>query len=148
MKLEDQVVSLELAKKLKELGVKQDSLFGWFLLKEKAKKLHEDKDWGIAPMFRLNDEAYKVRGFMVGKEIISAFTAVELGEMLPTYIEVDGDRAWRTFNRVGYWEISYTHTRLNESKVKTPVFQSHSEADLRAQMLIYLIDHGLLKLTY
>ena len=27
MKLENQVVSLELAKKLKELGVKQDSLF-------------------------------------------------------------------------------------------------------------------------
>ena len=29
MKLEDQVVSLELAKKLKELGVKQESLFYW-----------------------------------------------------------------------------------------------------------------------
>ena len=31
MKLEDQVCSLELAKKLKELGVKQDSLFYWNL---------------------------------------------------------------------------------------------------------------------
>ena len=30
MKLEQQVVSLELAKKLKELGVKQDSLFYWW----------------------------------------------------------------------------------------------------------------------
>lgn len=29
MKLEQQVVSLELAKQLKELGVKQDSLFYW-----------------------------------------------------------------------------------------------------------------------
>lgn len=34
MKLESQVVSLELAKKLKELGVKQESLFQWRLIWE------------------------------------------------------------------------------------------------------------------
>lgn len=31
MNLEQQVVSLELAKKLKELGVKQKSMFGWLI---------------------------------------------------------------------------------------------------------------------
>ena len=30
MKLKDQVTSLELAKKLKELGVKQNSFFNWY----------------------------------------------------------------------------------------------------------------------
>lgn len=30
MELKDQVVSLELARKLKELGVKQESLYSWY----------------------------------------------------------------------------------------------------------------------
>ncbi len=61
MKLEDQVCSLEFSKRLKELGVKQDSLFYFF-----------------------KDRIY-YRGDLAvpDNKIISAFTVAELGEMLP-----------------------------------------------------------------
>lgn len=42
MKLEDQCVSLEIAKKLKEVGVKQESLFCWWFASNK-----KYPDWKI-----------------------------------------------------------------------------------------------------
>lgn len=63
MKLEQQVTSLEISKKLKELGVKQDSYFRWC---ERADKM----GWYIE----------KSQQFQEG---FSAFTVAELGEMLP-----------------------------------------------------------------
>jgi hypothetical protein len=68
MKLENQVCSLELAKKLKELGVKQESLFYW------VRHWNEGK-W-VDKLFYLKDEDDKVNSFT------SAFTVAELGEML------------------------------------------------------------------
>ena len=59
MKLEDQVVSLEVARKLDELGIKQDSLFYWSL----DKKTH---GWSLAAI--LYDHDYS----------IAAYTATEL----------------------------------------------------------------------
>ena len=66
MKLEDQVVSLELAKKLKELGVKQESYFCWDIRDEKI----------LDSSICMNDE-------------IPAFTVAELGEMLWEAIKND-----------------------------------------------------------
>lgn len=65
MKLEDQVVSLELAKKLKELGVKQDSYLYWNLTGYGSK-------WELKQYHQLNES-----------EACAAFTVAELGEMLP-----------------------------------------------------------------
>ena len=66
MPLEKQVVSLELAKRLKELGVKQESLFWWV-------EIPADKQLYIQPEYtaKLFSPRY------------SAFTVAELGEMLP-----------------------------------------------------------------
>jgi len=72
MKLENQVCSLELAKQLKELGVKQESLFWWW-----------------------NDGIYHYT-LLDGVEIedaISAFTVAELGEMLPNDF-ISGTDSW------------------------------------------------------
>ena len=65
MKLEDQVVSLELSKKLKELGVKQDSYFSW-----------AERDTIDGWLVELSDELDSE------DECYSAFTVAELGEML------------------------------------------------------------------
>jgi hypothetical protein len=79
--LEKQVVSLELAKRLKELGVKQESLFFWMSIKD-----DDGKDcWAVkyGPL-----ETFY--GIPVD-ENISAFTVAELGEMLPYCIEKNGE---------------------------------------------------------
>jgi len=71
MKLEDQVCSLELAKKLKELGVKQESYWSW---------LKGDADYG--------DEPYLLGcTTKLEEDECSAFTVAELGEKLPNKIE-------------------------------------------------------------
>lgn len=62
MKLEDQVCSLELAKQLKELGVKQESIWYWHK--------YQDRDWEAT----------------LAESDLSAFTVAELGEMLPEFV--------------------------------------------------------------
>lgn len=69
MPIEKQVCSLELAKRLKELGVKQGSYFYWnaqHIWVAAGKDIEYDKD-----------------------NAISAFTAAELGEILPVALEHD-----------------------------------------------------------
>lgn len=71
MNLENQVCNLELSKRLFELGVKQDSCFLW--------NTHDDKEYFIFA----NSEISRKLTF---KNKYSAFTASELLELLPTYI--------------------------------------------------------------
>ena len=66
MKLEDQVCSFELAKQLKEFGVKQDSYFVY--------TMSENTNISIIP----HDELDGMYAFKW-----AAFTVAELGEMLP-----------------------------------------------------------------
>jgi hypothetical protein len=67
MKLEDQVCSLELAKKLKELGVKQKSIFyHWHV-----NKGNRGANWEVS-MFAPSDEAIH------SGEAVSAFSVAEL----------------------------------------------------------------------
>ncbi len=68
MKIEDQVISLGLAKKLKKLEVKQESLFWWLCTDDYAVKYGEPKN-----QYHLYDLAY------------SAFTVAELIGMLQKY---------------------------------------------------------------
>ena len=62
MKLEDQVCSLELAQRLKELGVKQESLWVW-------------REYGHGFELELRDED-------TFGEMTAAFTVAELGEIM------------------------------------------------------------------
>jgi len=81
--LEKQCVSLELAKRLKELGVKQldNSLWAW------AQVAKKEKDALGRPLW-----SYEVvaNNFQADIEFIAAFTVAELGEMLPK-----GIRTWK-----------------------------------------------------
>lgn len=139
MELTSQVVSLELAKKLKVLGVKQDGYFSW---------LYADVRSGDVWYVDLTDKEH-----MIETPDCSAFTVAELGEMLPEWtgkFEEYFLQCYKTIctqNHAGY-QIRYVETHY-EPKYSENVLHSameNTEADARAKMLIYLIEYGLLSL--
>jgi hypothetical protein len=73
MRLSDQVCSLELAKRLKELGVKQKSMFCWFSV-------------GNGSSYELD---YNTYDYLYTEEYISAFTVAELINVLREYLDSD-----------------------------------------------------------
>src|SRR5260370_11682568 len=133
MKLEAEVTSLELSKKLKELGVKQESAFYW------ERSMFTD-GWELQSIERASLKA--------SYEIYSAFTVAELGEMLPSSIKytLAGGRKPKYSHYLhmlssdhfssGKWTVSYSTYRSN----RTIDFMDDSEADARAKMLIYLLE--------
>ena len=116
MKLEDQVCSLGLAKRLKELGVRQEGLFWWA----------SDERTGAA--FRLTatpnmkwSEAHR----------LVAFTVAELGWMLP-----QDCYSYKLYS--SGWAGQYR--RNGRKRVH---FAAYTEADARAKLLIYLLENKL-----
>jgi hypothetical protein len=138
MKLEDQVVSLELAKKLKELGVRQESAFYW-RQEIIGSVLGDDKRWVLKDW--------------TNGDFLSAFTVAELGEMLPGFFPHDrGEMRFhsaKTHGR-GHWIAEYVaNTPLRTSSFGAEYeryFQTaDTEANARAKMLVYLIEQGIVK---
>lgn len=70
MKLENQVVSLDLSRRLKELGVKQESLFWWA---EEKLTGWNNQDW----KWVVTDSTYE-GDYEQYRNITSAFTVAEL----------------------------------------------------------------------
>jgi len=122
MKLESQVVSLELAKKLKELGVEQESLWYW-----------KSRSYNNVVRSILVEGIPKLKD-RVG--YYSAFTVAELGEMLP---KNRVSKHSETGNWVCGVQPENSNGFLNYAVEKT-------EADARAKMLIYLLENKLINL--
>jgi hypothetical protein len=126
MKLENQVCSLELARELKELGVKQESLFWWAFDKKQNGNWGEPND---AKYSYLWDVTYSAGLMEINAEVVvSAFTVAELGEMLKNLKYISGLPSWDGSN----W-VTIGHD-----------FKASTEADARAKMLIYLLENNLL----
>ena len=166
MKIENQVSSLKLSKRLKELGVKQESVWAWKVVVEY---------WGAKPKTKLVNEGGTDNEKIVnGKELhysekyYSAFTVVELGEKLPDYIKDIGNldigknhtdhmsmnkklvkhRTWH----ISYWTWETSFTRKHKdmylkqiANPKIPLIHAKTEANARAKMLVYLLENGLIK---
>lgn len=137
MELKDQVCSLELAQKLKELGVKQESLFYWWVFKNRKKVVIEHQ---------LHDPqcSYQRYDYRTPTTSCSAFTVAELGEMLPLDVhdEIRGIINLYIFKRTeNEWAIYYQ----NRDEVVLAQI-AETEADARAKMLIYLTENKLLTL--
>jgi hypothetical protein len=121
MKLEQQCVNLELAKRLKELGVKQKSYFYW--TKRTTDKRVWSKEYGVYQGRNPNNP-----------DEISAFTVAELGEMLPHEI-ING--------LVTLKGTKHVNVYLEKSEAPKG-FVADTEADARAKMLIYLLENKLI----
>jgi hypothetical protein len=143
MKLSDQVCSLELAKKLKEMGIKQESLFVW--------EYYDENCYAIKYFpYSINNKMTDIK--IYGIELYSAFTSSELGEMLPDTIPYDKhyklpsklDICKSHDNR---WFVSYSYS---SDFYLPPVIASidDKEADALAKVLIYLIENNLLDIAY
>lgn len=132
MKLEDQVCSLELARKLKELGVLQSGAFDYY-----ENTFHPDKPFIVLrPTVNLMEQA--------ANWICSAFTVAELGEMLPQLLPIKKHEhhwgrltLWRICDN---WQLAYNL----ESKQCHEISEVDKKmADTFAKMLIHLIEAGI-----
>jgi hypothetical protein len=126
MELEQQVVSLELSRKLKELGVKQQSLFWWMGQK-------------YGPSFPAYN-CENVRGV-----ICAAYTVAELGGMLPALFKVEDKNTWAqwfAWTNGEYFYIGYDDKE--GTYIPSQAIAAETEADARAKMLIYLLENKLI----
>ncbi len=145
MTLEDQVISLSLAKRLKELGVKQDALYWWSEHTVPATLWNEHDLSENDPYAGVSEQSY------------AAFTVAELGEILPARIEVkdpmipkfDGTHfASLEVRKHSSWEAVYIiYNRgicyILNGYEKGARFHG-TEAEARGLMLEYLLKNNLL----
>lgn len=140
MTLEQQVVSLELAQKLKELGVKQESIFFYRGEDEEGKKLRGADT-------TLNYSAYP-KDHNQYTNAISAFTAAELGEVLPEklYHSTYGNfyNYYLTIQHEDGWRVWYESMSSADGSF-FPDITADTEADARAKMMVYLLENSLIK---
>lgn len=149
MKLENQVASLELCEKLKELGVKQVLKNGdWAWVGDKLHLAHNDNgtNWFLGndytTFFPLENEDTESHYYNKPSEYCKAFTVAELGEMLPYEINL---YCLMSFKTKRYWSCRYENLQGDELvDVDIEDITATTEADARAKMLIYLLENNLL----
>lgn len=153
-----QVCSLKLAKRLKKLGVPQMSLLEWSLHTDGetlsiSSHIYDELQHMNDPLLWDSHEAMEDGQYV---ESYAAFTVAELGRLLPM-------GAWDAKKRT--WSIKYGTSSLEGEKywlcVNTPFkengnvdysgdneykVEDHHEANARAEMLIYLLEKGIIKL--
>jgi hypothetical protein len=141
VKIDEQVCSVELAKRLRDLGAKQDSYFSWYqdvggywTLGDPAEVMNNAVDIGrtTAPQFNS----------------ASAFTVAELGEMLPAGV-FEISRINQKEDRAHPFHVKYDdNDELGPTiyTIECGRFRARekTEADARAKMLTYLLENGII----
>ena len=120
--VEKQVTSLEPSKRLKELGLEQDSVWYWVLLE------------GYFD-YKLVQKGFNSDLSKTIYHACSAFTVAELGELLPD---------WADFTQKHYNSTSKETWYRCYTKKRITLIDDFKEADARARMLIHLIENKLM----
>lgn len=120
MILEDQLTSIELSKRLKELGVKQESRLTWKRFIPIKGSSYLKPEWQIS-LYKGTDDQ---------REIVSAFLAQELLELFPKdfHLERDGNN----------WNLSFNFPR-RDGHIDLSIKDEPNFANVLASMLITLI---------
>lgn len=146
MKLESQVASLDLSKRLHELGVRVESNFYWICERTDTKAYREEqkrkevmsKEFGDAvypPSVCLEDydrNDYEYESF-------KAFTVAELGLMMPV-----GSKMIKHLHCENEFVWSFRYQHDTGEKFLEVVECDYSEADCRAEALISLIEKNII----
>lgn len=144
MKLENQVVSLDIAKRLKELGVKQESLFWWLDFDNTACTTKDGKGFETHRFQALYDEPMlfdmEERDHIGIHDKYSAFTVAELGQLLRDHTYRENLVGFPTPNRVDEKGEGWQINKLGG------IIDCSTEADARGKCLIYLLENKLITL--
>lgn len=128
MKIEEQVCTLEQAKRLMELGITAPAFFCW----------KYDYTPPIVISGRFKNTGQKHFGF---NERPPAYTVAELGEMLPENNGIDYVYSYKVENAFGMgktpWFINPPFSEIEKQNLFT-------EAQARAALLIHLLESNLL----
>lgn len=152
MNLEDQCISLELAKKLKELGVRQESLFFRF------------GDKGFQYLFCKYYEQYSPHVNLNIEDGYSSFTIAELFEIIPAFIDLKSNEPfndfWFKLQKRKVYNIQYIVNyecgtqSINESgclsdpiKLFSHNIYDENLANCLAKVLIHLIENKLIEVN-
>lgn len=125
--LEKQVCSLDLARRLKELGAPQESLFYHYFNAGKPTGVIVQGYENASDDFR-------------SSKLVAAYTVAELGELLPT-------NTWAfLIEKTPREEVRLL--MLGGQKLDFPLHNvfAETEADARAKLLIYLLEQKLITL--
>jgi len=133
MKLEQQVVNLELSKRLKELGVKQDSLWYW--------AEDNNEQWILLTGGEEIDHPY-------ARNFNSAYSVAELGELIPSsFYGKEGEllafTSYKVKKKKGVsklWVVFYEDI-YNRSAKGRVIAKADTEANARALAMIWLIEN-------
>lgn len=129
MKIEQQVCSLEHANRLRDLWVKQESLFVWIKIGESF------------VLRDVNSLLSRIKKSQRTERFISAFTVAELGEMLPQNVSTSkGAITWSC----RWWEEDSDFLRTGKA-TRHMTFTGSNEVNARARMLIYLLENNIVK---
>lgn len=144
MKLEDICVSFEYAKRLKEIGIKQESLFMWF--EDSSFKWYAGQGLCQEKSF-ISLEFYK-NCFRENAERYSAFTASELINILPGKIIV-GDRTAKIIigkesDEYKVWYLNFGWNIFIPSKENE--ISEISLSNALSKLLLYIIENKLVSL--
>jgi len=144
MNISDQVCSIELAQKLKQLGVKQESLFYW---------QNQPYNDGTDDIVLMINEIHNDRNSntIINTECetddhpkYAAFTVAELGAMLPYEVNERFLIIEKCFCNL--WQLKYSDEDYLRESVIVEI-KDESEANARAQMLIYIIENKLIEVS-
>lgn len=133
MKLEDQVCSIESARRLKELGVPQDSLFYWCF---------SQKDADYCVCYAYDSGKYPLKDINC-----SAFTAGELGELLPKIIVKSVTYGIEYCTRLSDGPFGVFYASCSGAYGNLCWIVGKTEAEARAKCLIYLLENKLMEIT-
>lgn len=158
MRLDNQICSLELAKQLKKLRVKNKCLFWWASFRNESSP--KDQWENVYDVILSQEEKvnYMERTYLKDKKFYRAFTVAELFEMLPAYVDTKTNEPFNNFyfNLIKrsslniQYIINYdcdTYESFNDSPRKLMPHNIFDEklADCLAKMLIHLIENNLME---